>query len=163
MTDAPRRVTRVAAYALCVEDGALLLSRIAPGATASSDGMWTLPGGGIEFGEDPRDGALRELTEEPGLVGEIVELAGVDSWAGHFVMPDDGLPTDFHAIRIIYRVRVTGGELRDEVGGSSDTCAWVPAADLFSLPLVELAWTGARLAGLPGPADATGERADASV
>jgi ADP-ribose pyrophosphatase YjhB (NUDIX family) len=152
VTDAPRRVTRVAAYALCSQDGALLLSRIAPGATASSDGMWTLPGGGIEFGEDPRDGALRELTEETGLVGEIVELADVDSWAGTFVMPGDGEPTDFHAIRIIYRVRVTGGALRDEIGGSSDTCAWVPAGDLFSLPLVELAWTGARLAGLAGVA-----------
>ena len=39
MTDAPRRMTRVAAYALCVENGTILLSRIAPGYTASSDGM----------------------------------------------------------------------------------------------------------------------------
>ena len=148
MTDAPRRVTRVAAYALCAEGEAILLSRIAPGATASSDGMWTLPGGGIEFGEDPRDGALRELEEETGLRGEILELAGVDSWAGHFVDPSDGIPTDFHAIRILYRVRIIGGELRDEVGGSSDTCAWVAASELASLPLVELAWTGARLSGL---------------
>lgn len=148
MTDAPRRVTRVAAYALCVDGDAILLSRIAQGATASSDGMWTLPGGGIEFGEDPRDGALRELEEETGLRGEILELAGVDSWAGHFVDPSDGIPTDFHAIRILYRVVIVGGELRDEVGGSSDTCAWIGASELASLPLVELAWTGARLAGL---------------
>jgi 8-oxo-dGTP diphosphatase len=153
MTDAPRRMTRVAAYALCVDADSLLLTRIAPGATATSDGMWTLPGGGIEFGEDPRDGALRELEEETGLSGEILDLAGVDSWAGHFVLPEDGIPTDFHAIRIIYRVRVTGGELRDEVGGSSDTAAWVPSADLTSMPLVELAWTGARLAGLAGLPD----------
>jgi ADP-ribose pyrophosphatase YjhB (NUDIX family) len=156
VTDAPRRTTRVAAYALCAEDEAILLSRIAPGATASSDGMWTLPGGGIEFGEDPRDGALRELEEETGLRGEILELAGVDSWAGHFVDPSDGVPTDFHAIRILYRVRIVGGELRDEVGGSSDTCAWVSASELASLPLVELAWTGARLAGLAdGPPGAS--------
>ncbi len=156
MTDAPRRMTRVAAYALCVDADSLLLTRIAPGATASSDGMWTLPGGGIEFGEDPRDGAIRELEEETGLTGEILELAGVDSWAGNFVHPEDSVPTDFHAIRIIYRVRVTGGELRDEIGGSSDTAAWVPSADLTSLPLVELAWTGARLAGLASPPDETG-------
>ena len=29
-----------------------------------------------------------------------------------------------HAIRIVYRVRIIGGELRDEVDGSTDTCAW---------------------------------------
>ena len=146
MTEGPRRMTRVAAYALCVEGDTILLTRIAPGATASSDGMWTLPGGGVDFGEHPRDAALRELTEETGLSGEIVELADVDSWAGHFTHPEDGVPTDFHAVRVIYRVRVTAGELRVEVGGSSDACAWVDRADVEALPLVELAEVGIGLA-----------------
>jgi 8-oxo-dGTP diphosphatase len=148
VTATTRRVTRVAAYAVCVEGEELLLSRIAQGATVDSDGMWTLPGGGIEFGEDPRDAALRELTEETGLTGEVVELAGVDSWAGHFADPHDGVPTDFHAVRILYRVRIVGGALRAEVDGSSDDCAWIPRDALGSLPIVELVRTGARLAGL---------------
>ena len=104
MTDAVRRMTRVAGYALCVDGDAILLSRIAQGATATSDGMWTLPGGGIEFGEHPKDAALRELTEETGLRGEIVELATVHSWTGRFVNPTDGVDTEFHGIRVIYRV-----------------------------------------------------------
>jgi ADP-ribose pyrophosphatase YjhB (NUDIX family) len=139
-------MTRVAAYALCVDGETILLSRIAQGATATSDGKWTLPGGGIDFGEDPADAALRELTEETGLRGEIIDLATVDSWAGRFVNPADGLLTDFHGIRVIYRVRIVGGELRDEVGGSSDTCAWVLRQDLPGLPLVELAEVGIGLA-----------------
>jgi 8-oxo-dGTP diphosphatase len=146
VTDAPRRLTRVAAYALCTDGDAILLSRIAPGATADSDGMWTLPGGGVDFGEDPRDAALRELEEETGLRGEVVDLAGVDSWSGRFVNPEDGIDTDFHGIRILYRVRIVGGELRDEVGGSSDTCAWVSREEIAELPVVSLARIGIAVA-----------------
>lgn len=137
------QVTRVSAYALCREADALLLSRISPGATVGSDGMWTLPGGGLDFGEDPRDAALRELAEETGLVGEITELAGVDSWTGPIGS------VDYHAIRVIYRVRVTGGALRNEQNGSSDLAEWIPVAKLGQLPLVDLAKVGARLAGVP--------------
>jgi ADP-ribose pyrophosphatase YjhB (NUDIX family) len=149
VTDVPgppeRQVTRVAAYALCADDGRLLLCRIAPGPWTAV-GRWTLPGGGLDFGERPAEGALRELTEETGLAGEIEGLAGVFSWSGHWRHPIDGVDEAFHAIQIVYRVRVTGGELRDEPDGSTDRAAWFSLEELRELPLVQLAWDGVRLA-----------------
>jgi 8-oxo-dGTP diphosphatase len=40
-------------------------------------GMWCLPGGFIELGEGPEEGALRELAEETGLKGRNPILLGV--------------------------------------------------------------------------------------
>lgn len=135
----------MSSYALCVRDGAILLSRIAQGATADFDGMWTLPGGGVEFGEHPRDAAVRELREETGLEGEVIELATVDSWVGRFI-GHDGVDTAFHSIRIVYRVRIVGGELRDEVGGTSDACAFFTREQAAELPMVGLGEIGIGLA-----------------
>jgi 8-oxo-dGTP diphosphatase len=140
-----RRITRVAAYALCVEDGRLLLCRLAPGEW-SFVGYWTLPGGGLEFGESPANAALRELLEETGLNGEIIGLADVVSWSKRWIHPRDGVDEAYHAIQIVYRVRITGGRLRDEVSGSTDAASWFPRDELAALPLVELAQEGARLA-----------------
>jgi 8-oxo-dGTP diphosphatase len=139
------RVTRIAAYALCEADGRLLLCRIAPNIWSEA-GWWTLPGGGIEFGEPPARAALRELSEETGLVGEIEELATVLDWSGRVPRPGDGIEVDHHGIQIVYRVRVTGGELRDEPDGSTDAARWVTPAEAEGLPLVELALEGMRLA-----------------
>ena len=44
-----------------------------------------------------------------------------------------------HAVRIVYRVRITGGELRDEVDGSTDTCAWFSSDEAARLHLGDLA------------------------
>ena len=60
-----QRVQRVAAYAVIIRDGQILLSKIAP--HISADGLWTLPGGGLDHGEDPRDAVVREVHEETGL------------------------------------------------------------------------------------------------
>ena len=135
----PPRVTRVSAYVVCTDEAdRLLLCRIAPGFTVGFDGWWTLPGGGLEHGEDPRDGALRELAEETGLSGEVESLLDVDSW--HTINTDlDGIETDFHGIRVLYRCRVTGGELRDEPDGSTDTCRWFGRDELPAGLLVDIA------------------------
>jgi putative (di)nucleoside polyphosphate hydrolase len=40
----------------------------------SSLEAWQMPQGGLDEGEDPRDGALRELEEETGIVRDKVEV-----------------------------------------------------------------------------------------
>lgn len=139
-----RQVTRIAAYALCVEDGRILLCRIAPGYWSGA-GEWTLPGGGLDFGESPGDGAIRELAEETGLAGEIVDLADVLSWSGRWTHPHDGVDEAYHGLQIVYRVRITGGELRDEVNGSTDHAEWLTRDQAEGAPLVELAREALRM------------------
>lgn len=126
--------TRVAAYALC-RDGAghVLLCHIAPSVGAGD--VWTLPGGGLDFGESPAAAVLRELEEETGHTGEVVRLLDV----GDRVFTNVDGAARMHAIRIVYEVRITGGVLRDEPDGSTDTCRWLTVAEARGLHLGELA------------------------
>lgn len=126
--------TRLAAYALCVDTGRILLCRVAPGYPAA--GVWTLPGGGVSFTEDPIDAALRELTEETGLVGQVDRLALVNSISGP-ASPELGRDA-WHGVRVVYHVTITGGRLRDEVDESSDRAEWAPLSQLQARPISEL-------------------------
>jgi len=144
----PRQVTRVAAYALCLDEaGRILLARLTYPEIAA--GSWTLPGGGLDFGEMPTDAVLRELTEETGLTGEVESLAGVESWVRRGPVAG-GVGDDFQAIQIIYRVRVTGGTLTDELDGSTDAAAWFSRDELREIPIVGLVEAGLRLLEVPG-------------
>ena len=138
--------TRVGAYAQCVDDaGRILLCRIAPSVAPGE--IWTLPGGGLEFGEAPAVAVLRELAEESGYLGEVVDLSDVSDRLRTEPSDDSRL----HAIRIVYRVRITGGTLRDEVGGSTDTCAWFTLEAAAQLHLGELARRAVRSAAARFP------------
>jgi ADP-ribose pyrophosphatase YjhB (NUDIX family) len=130
---APER-TRVAAYALCVDQaGKILLCRMAPSIIPGD--VWTLPGGGIQFGESPETAVLRELDEETGQGGEVVRLVEVNDR----VLTLESRPGTVHAIRIVYEVRVTGGQLRQEAGGTTDACSWYRIEEAERLNLNDLA------------------------
>ncbi|MCF1599432.1 NUDIX hydrolase [Streptomyces muensis] len=46
--------------------------------------VWGVPCGKLEPGESPEDGALRELKEETGLLGEIVRKVGESSFVSDY-------------------------------------------------------------------------------
>ncbi|WP_234342205.1 NUDIX hydrolase [Streptomyces leeuwenhoekii] len=136
-----RRNLRVAAYALCVRDGRILLAR-SPGPGGVPE--WVLPGGGMEHGEDPHDTVVREVAEETGYRIEVTGLLGVDCLRR--VSRRRFRPAvDRHAVRILYEARITGGDLRYEVGGSTDLAAWQDLAAVPGLTRVPLVDTGLRL------------------
>jgi len=139
----PRRLQRVAAYALVRRGGAdceeLLLTRLS--ATAAHPGLWTLPGGGIDHGEPPAAALAREVTEECGLRCEVGELLDVHD--SHFAgTAPSGRWEDFHGVHLIFAATVEGdAEPRVvEIDGTADAVAWVRVADVASgsVPVLDL-------------------------
>jgi ADP-ribose pyrophosphatase YjhB (NUDIX family) len=138
-----RRVQRIAAYNVCVDDQQrLLMCRLST--ITERPGWWTLPGGGVEFGEHPEDTARRELLEETGLVGHVAELLTVDSL--HRPARDGNGDLDYHSVRLVYRTDVDGGDLKHEADGSTDLAAWCTREELAGLSLVDMGKLGVRLA-----------------
>ncbi|GAA1075648.1 ADP-ribose pyrophosphatase YjhB (NUDIX family) [Kitasatospora gansuensis] len=136
MTAELERRQRVAAYGVCVQDGQVLLAR-----WAAPDGThaWTVPGGGLDHGEDPYEAVIREVREETGYQVEPERLLGIHSQ--RLLDPPfarKGSPKDFHGLRIVYAARVVGGSLRNEVGGSTDLAAWFPLGEVAGLVRVSL-------------------------
>jgi 8-oxo-dGTP diphosphatase len=137
------RIQRVAAYNVCVDaDNRLLLCR--PSAITEAPGSWTLPGGGIQFGEHPEVAAIRELKEETGFIGRITELLAVDSM--HRPARAGEHAADYHSIRVIYRTTIESGSLAHETDESTDQAAWCTREELSKMPLVSTSELGVRLA-----------------
>ncbi|MCX5087451.1 NUDIX domain-containing protein [Streptomyces sp. NBC_00365] len=134
---------RLAAYAVCLEDGRVLLARHVP---PKGETNWTLPGGRVEHAEDPFDAVIREVAEETGCEAVVERLLGVDSRviaAAERTIP--GGP-EHQNVGIFYQVRITGGQLRPEPNGETAESVWTPIPDVAGLRRSSLVDIGIALA-----------------
>jgi 8-oxo-dGTP diphosphatase len=137
----PVRTQRLGAYAIAVDGGHILLTRISP--VGYPAGSWTLPGGGVDHGESPHDAVLRELYEETGLRAVTSRL--IDVHDVHVVdLGRDDRYEDYHGVHLLYAVEIDRSDepYVVEIGGTTDLAAWVSIDDVGSvvgpvLPMVE--------------------------
>lgn len=103
---------KVVAGTVPEQDGKILLTRraINPGR-----GLWTFPGGFVEFGESVTDAAVRETFEETGLKVDLTGLLNVYTYPGAPVI-------------IVYRARIVDGTLTP--CAENDALEWVAPSEI---------------------------------
>lgn len=130
MTEGSRHVPCVGAILHDASGRLLLIKR----GTEPGRGLWSLPGGHVEPGEDDAAALVREMAEETGLAVSAGPHVGT-VLVGPYRIAD-------------YRCTVVGGTLA--AGDDAADARWVDAAEFAALPLVDgLAETLAGWAVLP--------------
>ncbi len=146
---------RVGAYVVLVDDaGRILLALWNEGAVPA----WTLPGGGVEDAETPEQAAVREAREETGYDVDLLRPLGEDTVTVAASARVDGGRAPLVLRRVLFEARVVGGELTDEVGGTTERAAWIPLGDVPELERVGLVDVALRLVSGARSGGPVGER-----
>ncbi len=127
--------TRLAAYAVVIDEHDRILLALW---NEADQPQWTMPGGGVELDETVEEAAVRELREETGYDVELGRVLGIDT---HVVPAEQRMRPStrpMKSVRVVFEARVVGGQLRDEVDGTTDEARWIPIADVPSLNRVSL-------------------------
>jgi ribosomal protein S18 acetylase RimI-like enzyme/8-oxo-dGTP pyrophosphatase MutT (NUDIX family) len=132
-----RKISRTGVYGVAKENGKVLLVTQKSGPFA---GLFDLPGGGIDFGEDPNQALHREFIEETGM--DFRSMNQIDNISALTHVPAlNGKPGyQFHQIGLIYSVEGLH-DLKDRQKGSLK-CEWVDIRELKkdnASPLLKLA------------------------
>ncbi|WP_092602467.1 NUDIX hydrolase [Actinopolyspora xinjiangensis] len=85
--------------------------------------LWSLPKGHIETGETPEETAVREVSEETGIIGRVIRPIGtIDYW---FVADNRRVHKTVHHFLLV----AVGGDLSDEDVEVTEV-AWMPLGEL---------------------------------
>jgi len=119
VTPALEPLRRIAAYAVATDpQGRVLLVRAST--RSGTPGVWSLPGGAVDHGEDPNHTVVRETAAETGLSVAVTGLR--DVLADMRSLPHKGVT--IHTDRLIYEVSIRGGNIFDRVGQPTDLARW---------------------------------------
>ena len=110
---------KVAAAVLIEHEGAVLLVRRS---NEPFRGMWTLPAGFVNGGEDPAEAAARECLEETGLSVRVTRVFDIVAGKEH--------PRGADFV-IVYHAEILGGQLSPN--DDADAAEWFP---LNALPVL---------------------------
>jgi ADP-ribose pyrophosphatase YjhB (NUDIX family) len=121
---------RIAAYGICRDKSENVLL-VRASAASGTPGVWSLPGGAVKHGENPKDTVVRETAAETGLSVAVTGLHDVR--ADVRALPERGIT--IHTDRLIYQVSVRGGAIIQRVDQPTDLSRWVSLDEAASLPL----------------------------
>jgi 8-oxo-dGTP pyrophosphatase MutT (NUDIX family) len=125
--DAPEPNSLVVAASAVVTDdeGRILLQR------RRDNGLWVLPGGGMEMTDSLPGAAVREVREETGFDVEITGLVGTYTDPRHVIAYADGEVR--RQFNVCFTARITGGRLA--ISDESTELRFVPPEELADLPM----------------------------
>ncbi|MFG3530744.1 NUDIX domain-containing protein [Streptomyces sp. NPDC047917] len=125
--NAPKPNSLVVAASAVVTDeaGRILMQR------RRDNGLWALPGGGMDLTDSLPGAAVREVREETGLDVEITGLVGTYTDPKHVIAYSDGEVRRQFAV--VFTARVVGGELG--ISDESTDLRFVAPDELDALPM----------------------------
>ena len=94
-----------------------------------AQGLWSVPGGRVEFGETLAEAVVREVAEETGLAVRCGEFIGMVERMG----------PDHHYVILDFWATPTDDAVDEPLRPADDAsdAAWVDAADLHQIDLVD--------------------------
>ncbi|MBM4314972.1 MAG: NUDIX domain-containing protein [Deltaproteobacteria bacterium] len=116
---------RVGVGAVVLREGRVLLVRRG---VAPADGLWAIPGGGLELGETLREAAEREILEETG----IIIRAGEPVFTCDVCHRDDDGRVRFHYVIVDLAADYVSGEL--SAADDALEARWVAPDEIANLP-----------------------------
>ncbi len=106
--------------------GEILLTR------RTDNGLWCMPGGGMDAHESIEECCMREVREECNLDVRVERLIGVYTTPDILVIYPDG--NKAHVVAFLFECVIVGGELR--IDHESHEARYVAPADIDSLTLI---------------------------
>ena len=99
-----------------------------------SKGLWAIPGGNVELGEQVRQAAVREVKEECDINIELQDLLGVVD----LILKDKKGNVQYHYILIDYLAKYTGGSLTAQSDVSEAEWYYQNQLEKLNIPEVTL-------------------------